>query len=51
VRKFAQSMIKPGIRLIDLCEQLENKNRELVEEAGFAVRLHTCIALDIIVLY
>ncbi|CAK4079300.1 unnamed protein product [Aphanomyces euteiches] len=36
VRKFAQSMIKPGIRLIDLCEALENKNRELVEEAGFA---------------
>lgn len=36
VRKFAQSMIKPGIKLIELCEQLENKNRELVEEAGFA---------------
>ncbi|TMW69286.1 hypothetical protein Poli38472_001442 [Pythium oligandrum] len=36
VRKFAQSIIKPGIRLIDMCEQLENKNRELVEEAGFA---------------
>jgi methionyl aminopeptidase len=37
VRKFAQSIIKPGIRLIDMCEQLEEKNRELVEEAGFAV--------------
>ncbi|RHY81843.1 hypothetical protein DYB26_016021, partial [Aphanomyces astaci] len=36
VRKFAQGLIKPGIRLIDLCEALENKNRELVEEAGFA---------------
>ncbi|OQS02276.1 methionine aminopeptidase [Thraustotheca clavata] len=36
VRKFAQSIIKPGIRLIDMCEALENKNRELVEEAGFA---------------
>ncbi|KDO23391.1 hypothetical protein SPRG_11483 [Saprolegnia parasitica CBS 223.65] len=34
VRKFAQSMISPGIRLIDLCESLENKNRELVQEAG-----------------
>ncbi|EQC25006.1 methionyl aminopeptidase [Saprolegnia diclina VS20] len=34
VRKFAQSMIAPGIRLIDLCESLENKNRELVQEAG-----------------
>uniref|UniRef100_K3WSN6 Methionine aminopeptidase 2 n=1 Tax=Globisporangium ultimum (strain ATCC 200006 / CBS 805.95 / DAOM BR144) TaxID=431595 RepID=K3WSN6_GLOUD len=36
VRKFAQGLIKPGIPLIDLCTQLENKNRELVEEAGFA---------------
>ncbi|OQS02274.1 methionine aminopeptidase [Thraustotheca clavata] len=36
VRKFAQSIIKPGIRLIDMCEAIENKNRELVEEAGFA---------------
>ncbi|KAJ0398894.1 hypothetical protein ATCC90586_005253 [Pythium insidiosum] len=36
VRKYAQSMMKPGIRLIDLCEQLEEKNRQLVEEAGFA---------------
>lgn len=38
VRKFAQSMIQPGIKLIDMCTALENKNRELVEEAGFAVR-------------
>ncbi|TYZ66316.1 hypothetical protein PybrP1_002263 [[Pythium] brassicae (nom. inval.)] len=36
VRKFAQGLIKPGVKLIDLCTQLENKNRELVEEAGFA---------------
>ncbi|OWZ12309.1 Methionine aminopeptidase, partial [Phytophthora megakarya] len=34
VRKFAQGLIKPGIKLIDLCTQLENKNRELVVEAG-----------------
>lgn len=39
VRKFAQSMIKPGVKLIDMCTQLENKNRELVVEAGFAVRV------------
>lgn len=38
VRKFAQGLIQPGVKLIDLCTQLENKNRELVEEAGFAVR-------------
>ncbi|GAB9477407.1 Methionine aminopeptidase, type ii, partial [Globisporangium polare] len=36
VRKFAQGLIQPGVKLIDLCTQLENKNRELVEEAGFA---------------
>jgi len=34
VRKFAQSICKPGIRLIDLCEQLEEKNRKLVAENG-----------------
>lgn len=39
VRKFAQSIIKPGVKLIDMCTQLENKNRELVVEAGFAVRV------------
>ncbi|KAK1943713.1 Methionine aminopeptidase 2A [Phytophthora citrophthora] len=38
VRKFAQGMIKPGIKLIDLCTLLENKNRELVVEAGLDVR-------------
>ena len=36
VRRFAQSTIKPGIKLIDMCEMLEEKNRELVGEAGFA---------------
>ena len=33
-RKFAQSLIKPGIRLADMCEQLEECNRRLVGEAG-----------------
>jgi methionyl aminopeptidase len=33
-RAFAQSIIKPGILLTDMCEQLENKNRELCQEAG-----------------
>ncbi|RLN14471.1 hypothetical protein BBJ28_00026763, partial [Nothophytophthora sp. Chile5] len=36
VRKFAQGLMKPGVKLIDMCTQLENKNRELVGEAGFA---------------
>jgi len=34
VRSYAQSFIKPGIKLSDMCERLENKNRELVQEAG-----------------
>ena len=34
VRKYAQSFIQPGIRLTDMCERLEQKNRELVVEEG-----------------
>ena len=34
VRAYAQSFIKPGILLADMCERLENKNRELVQEHG-----------------
>jgi methionyl aminopeptidase len=34
VRSYAQSLCKPGIKLIDLCTKLENKNRLLVEEYG-----------------
>uniref|UniRef100_A0A7S3LNR8 Methionine aminopeptidase 2 n=1 Tax=Aplanochytrium stocchinoi TaxID=215587 RepID=A0A7S3LNR8_9STRA len=34
VRKWAQSWIKPGILLTDMCEAIENKNRELVGENG-----------------
>lgn len=34
VRKWAQSWIKPGIKLADMCELIENKNRELVKESG-----------------
>lgn len=34
VRSYAQSFIKPGIKLTDMCEMLENKNRELIEEDG-----------------
>lgn len=36
VRKFAQGLIRPGIRLSDFCAALEDKNRELVGEAGLA---------------
>ena len=34
VRNYAQSLCKPGVKLSDLCHALENKNRELVQEAG-----------------
>jgi len=34
VRSYAQSFIQPGIRLADMCERLENKNRELIGEDG-----------------
>jgi methionyl aminopeptidase len=34
VRNFAQSICKPGIKLVDFCTQLENKNRELTRENG-----------------
>lgn len=42
VRNFAQGLIKPGVKLIDLCTQLENKNRQLVVEAGLDVRRSLC---------
>ncbi|ELR12209.1 methionine aminopeptidase, type II, putative [Acanthamoeba castellanii str. Neff] len=34
VRQYAEGIIKPGARLIDICEQLENMNRKLVKENG-----------------
>lgn len=34
VRHYAQSFIKPGIKLIDMCERLEETNRRLVQEHG-----------------
>ena len=40
VRRYAQSIIKPGIRLIDMCEQIEDMNRKLIEANG----LHAGIA-------
>lgn len=34
VRNYAQSIIKPGIKLADMCESIENMNRHLVGERG-----------------
>ena len=40
VRKYAQSIIKPGKRLVDICNEIENANRRLIEanktECGIA---------------
>ena len=37
VRHYAQSFIKPGIKLVDMCEQIEECNRRLVQEKGLQV--------------
>ena len=37
VRMDAQKYIKPGMRLVDICERIENSNRRLVEENGLQV--------------
>eukprot|EP00605_Chrysophyceae_sp_TOSAG23-4_P001535 GSChrysophyteH1.ASY1.ANO1.1683.1 assembled CDS len=34
VRRWSQSWIKPGIKLTDMCEKLEEMNRSLVRENG-----------------
>ena len=36
VRKSAQAMMRPGIKLVDICNHIENTNRRLVEENGLA---------------
>lgn len=35
VRKYAQHIIKPGMRLIDICDQIENMNRYLINAQGY----------------
>ena len=49
VRSHAQSFIKPGVKLIDICEQLEECNRLLVKENGLQVLL-CCVVLFCVVL-
>jgi len=34
VRYYAQTLIKPGIKLIDLCNKIEDMNRKLIKENG-----------------
>jgi methionyl aminopeptidase len=40
VRKWVQSYVRPGVKLVDVCERLEDLNRYLVQENG----LHAGIA-------
>ena len=35
VRKYAQTIIKPGEKLIDICDRIENMNRYLVNAMGY----------------
>jgi len=34
VRKYVQTIAKPGVKLIDMCEKLEECSRKLIEENG-----------------
>lgn len=34
VRKSAQKMMRPGVKLVDICEHIEETNRRLVEATG-----------------
>ncbi len=36
VRAYAQSFIRPGIKLSDMCERIEETNRKLVKENGLS---------------
>ena len=37
VRKYISDWVKPGMKLIDVCETLENSVRQLIEERGLEV--------------
>lgn len=34
VRKYAQTFIRPGMKLIDICNRIEETNKRLVEANG-----------------
>jgi methionyl aminopeptidase len=34
VRKYIQSFVKPGMKMIDICENLEDKLRTLIRAEG-----------------
>jgi methionyl aminopeptidase len=35
-RKYAQSFIKPGMLMTEICERIEDSTRKLIEENGLA---------------
>ena len=39
VRSFARSQLTPGIKLVDLCHQMEAKSRELIDANGLQARV------------
>ncbi|XP_047145975.1 uncharacterized protein LOC100199352 isoform X1 [Hydra vulgaris] len=39
VRKYVQSFIKPGMKMIDICETLESTSRKLINEKGLEAGL------------
>ncbi len=39
VRKYAQSIIRPGVKLIDICEKIEELSRYLIRENGLEAGL------------
>ena len=40
-----KSVIKPGIRLIDMCETLENTVRRLIDERGLEAGVCVCVCV------
>jgi hypothetical protein len=48
VRHHAQSFIKPGIKLVDMCEQIEELNRKLVKENGLEVSCLYCVVVPVV---
>lgn len=46
VRRYIRTIAKPGVRLFDLCETLEDSVRKLIEEKGLQVRcIWGCLAM------
>ena len=51
MRRYAQSFIQPGIKLVDMCEKLEECNRRLVKENGLQVSTVLTIVQIMVLLF